>query len=722
MEKTIECPICEAEFTLEIPSNSVVRCPNCTRKFRPEILRSELSTSQRSASPNGDLGDRGDLSDLGDEKKAPKLPIPNVDGVVNLADSPNASTANIAGEQETHLSIASNETVERKPPALPVAMPLAIPIDTNAAESLPVAAPLSPSVGAESESKSPSLVAVRQRYKKRNRQRTYLTIGFASILGLIIAALATWFVIRLNAFGYEDGLATPEQIANDDSADSFSSNHSDNASASSPQSIQSSTQIDRRNRVENSDPPKRVDPPKPKKIELASLPPQKFRYLSRADIENTWLLMQPRLLTLTVHRAGATTQAVGLIVDSRGWVLTSFHAIAGATKIEVRASAKVIDDLYEADLLNDDVRGVIAHDAQRDLAIVSINRRFVTTFGGIGFGKKNDMVSGQYAIIAAPPSPENPYARVEIKVSNRFDMSALPEPAKKKAEQLKVSDPNNVWIESELDQEPLVGTMLFNAKGELNGVYTFSVDNRRYFLLTDRIESSIKNATDDPQPILTIASESQKKALADEAEAAIVTNDPVGAAARELASIGKECESFGWIATTDKQFSKLQTFAARMTEVMLFISENKDKRSERVTVASLKKQTGKWRKSISETIRSRNKKQLEDSQKMIELVAKAVKRPKLSGDQQYLPVFGKVYAAGIVSPDPDSVFITFGKDAGYLKAPYQDTGDVMLPDSEWLFFVKRDADRTTSTHRYQGSTFTAVSGQLTFAIGLPSSF
>ena len=99
----------------------------------------------------------------------------------------------------------------------------------------------------------------------------------------------------------------------------------------------------------------------------------------------------------------------------------------------------------------------------------------------------------------------------------------------------------------------------------------------------------------------------------------------------------------------------------------------------------------------------------------------AEKAPNLR-DERYSAFFGQVYIAGIVSPDPDSMFLTVGNHKAYSRVPFvppsnKDGRKTMLPGSEWLFFVKRPAQRESSNHRNQGTSFQAEVGQLMFAVG-----
>lgn len=717
MDNKIECPICEVKLKVgTLKPNSVLRCPSCARQFKYADIESQLAAAMATTSAGGDnesaeLSKKSKLANSKKPKlKKPSLAIPDPSGAPS--QPPSLPTAGVAGSNT--LDDVQATGAKNSAPPIPVAAPVAFPAKASDA---PIAVAQSIT---ERESTSASLVAVRQRYKRRNRNRTYVTLAVASFFVVLIGGLSTWLVLRVNSV---DPLANLQSESMDPAFDvSHSADAPDGGPTISPVVSRDRSRSDRSNQQASSKP---KPPLPPKKIEFAKLPTQRFSYLSAKDADRVWKIAQKRVLSLTVHRPDGIHKATGIIVDSRGWVLTSHHAVAGATKIEITASAKIIDELYEADLLKDEVRGVIAADVARDLVLLSVNRRFVQSFGSVNFGAKQDMVQGQHAIQAAPPSAKNPYARVEVGVTNRFDADQLPPQVRSAAESQNTDDPSNVWIETKKNGTALPGTTLFTGGGKLTGLLAFTQSDLNYFLLLDeKAESFIRSAVDEPKPLVTIATIEQKQMIEEVAARNIfVTTDPIRQTLTELDAAGGICEKFGWIATTDDQFSSLQTFAARMSEVLIFTLENGNNDDEQATVELLKKQADKWRQSISNAIANRDRSQMDDTQKMIELSAKMMKRNSLSRDQQFIPFFGKVYVAGIVSPDPDAMFLAVGQGEAYLKTPYQATGKAMLPDSEWLFFTKRQSTRRTTTLRFSGTTFDAEAGQLMFAIGpLPSSY
>ena len=109
-------------------------------------------------------------------------------------------------------------------------------------------------------------------------------------------------------------------------------------------------------------------PPQPLKQQVPkNIPDQQFVQLNPKSAQNCWEAVQPNLLSLKVYDGKGTHNAVGTIIDSRGWVLTNYSAVKGASKIEVSSSLKTIQYLGETELLNDLVRGYIAVNKEEDL-------------------------------------------------------------------------------------------------------------------------------------------------------------------------------------------------------------------------------------------------------------------------------------------------------------------------------------------------------------------
>ncbi|MEL7498959.1 MAG: S1C family serine protease [Planctomycetota bacterium] len=753
MENKIECPICESNFVVgNVKVDSVLRCPSCARTFRYSQV--EQLTLAAQAKKKSKRSKKKRPSAKANQKLAkpdkPKLNTPSPVGIAQDAEPDRLKSAQSPGNNEPsrkkkptpqrtpmpvpgidgRTPFASAQTLIDPPsdqngsPALPATDdPGSIHHSDDQDATIPVAKPIQENEGpietADLPTKSASLVSVRQRYQRKNRNRTYQTLAFAGVFAVLIAGLTTWFVIRLNnieVFGANQTAEVPSLLAIDDngSYDAVDPGDAmlDDATPRSSNNSSSTQNVRRK--------------PKPKpipRIEFAKLPELRLELLNQENLESAWAVAQPRLVALKVHRLRTTSDVVGLIVDSRGWVLTSYSGIAGATRIEITECAKLIDDTYDGDQLRDEVRGIIATDQAQDLALVSINRRFVKSLGTLNYGQKSDVVTGQYLVHSAPPTPNNPYGRIELEVTKRLSTAELPQAALQLTSAREIDFDNNVWIQTKDHPGIQPGSVLMTANSEMVGFNVFSSEGRAYFMLTDQVADWSASATDNPQPLTILATEEQKVAMQEQQQLAVIASDPIRAASSAVDQYGDACAGFGWVATDDQQFEQMQKFAANMSTILMFTLQYKNSDDESETVAKLKKQADKWRKSISEAIGNPDNKQMARIESMIKLSAEKLKQQQLSGDDQYIPFFGKVYVAGIVSPDPNSMFLSVGRDEAYVRAPYQDTGRVLLPDSEWLFFIKRDNDRQTTNHRYSGMSFSAESAQLMFSIGpLPSSF
>lgn len=132
--------------------------------------------------------------------------------------------------------------------------------------------------------------------------------------------------------------------------------------------------------------------------------PQKLKHFAQKQVDDCWKLTQPHLLSLLIQGPGGTRQATGTIVDSRGWVVTSYQAVKDAWRIEVTSAAKSLVDSYGNQPLNDLARGFIATDPENDLALLAVNRRFVVSFADVEISKNSQIVAGEHLLQCGPPS------------------------------------------------------------------------------------------------------------------------------------------------------------------------------------------------------------------------------------------------------------------------------------------------------------------------------
>ena len=193
--------------------------------------------------------------------------------------------------------------------------------------------------------------------------------------------------------------------------------------------------------------------------------------VSKNTMRDTWEQVQPHLVELTAETAFGPAQATGILIDSRGWVLSSYRALQGAKEITVRPSRKSIQDPENE--LTDLVRGVIASDPAHDLVILKVNRRFVTQFRDLPIANQDRIVTRQYLIQCAPPSDSYKWSAVECPIENRKRTSELDQEQQmylKQAGYLEDPEEPTRWMLHRLPSPLGQGSALINDKGELVGM------------------------------------------------------------------------------------------------------------------------------------------------------------------------------------------------------------------------------------------------------------
>ncbi len=224
-------------------------------------------------------------------------------------------------------------------------------------------------------------------------------------------------------------------------------------------------------------------PPQPLKQQVPkNIPDQQFVQLNPKSAQNCWEAVQPNLLSLKVYDGKGTHNAVGTIIDSRGWVLTNYSAVKGASKIEVSSSLKTIQYLGETELLNDLVRGYIAVNKEEDLIILSVNRRFVVAFKTVDPIPRNNVVKSEFLLQCAPPSLDNLYGGLETRIQSRGTLNSLSPVAQAMADRMKLKNTDLVWFSAQTSTLGLPGTPLFKIDGGLAALLSFRIDENNFFV------------------------------------------------------------------------------------------------------------------------------------------------------------------------------------------------------------------------------------------------
>ena len=491
--------------------------------------------------------------------------------------------------------------------------------------------------------------------KRRQRKRLITTLISSTFLATIIGVLAGLLVRQLkhqpNVSNGSSGtvLAIPDKVVETDP------------------DRQSGT-IDNR-RPESPKDTVPVEPEKP--ISSADIPPQDLQYLGRKQTRERWNSVQPHLVSLKVYDGLGSHDAVGTIVDSRGWILTSYNAIKGASKIEVTAGVRSVDDLQGTQPLTDLVRGIVAEQKQDDLVLLSINRRFVVAFSLVQPASVNNVVQSEYLLQCAPLSRDNVYGGTETKIANRAKYNSLDSAGQSIARRKQLVGEDLVWLVA-TGPTPLPGTPLFKIDGELAGINVFNVDNKNYFLPVDQVKQLIASASGDIRPL----SETGDSA---DGPIAVSTSSDMYEPSIRLNNLAQSCREFDWIPRSRQDYELLQQFANSFSIInkhALDHSESKVVEDQRIDEQRnrLAQQIGVRATSLS----------AEDESRFTQMNRKFASQ-ELQAANRHLPFYGEVHAVDIVN---SFLILRLVGTESYVKAPYVPTDRPPKMQTKWIFFAQ----------------------------------
>ena len=588
--------------------------------------------------------------------------------------------------------LPAGRSAETPPPAQPTAsMPLAKPL----AAPLPMAKPIAPAPVAADDQPKPNInptgirtgkpSAMTMAAAKQKRRKRKMVRGIATILGLaiIVGILSGFLVMRLQKQANQDNTNVEPMSKNPDQDGSASdSDPSEMATKTDSQSIAPKQE--------------KKETPKPeKKIRYEDLAPQKFVFNDSKQVIECWDLVRPHLVTLTVHNALGTHQAIGTIVDSRGWILTSYAAIKGASKIEVASGYKTIDQFYQPRKLTDSVRGVVTTDPAQDLAVLSVNRRFIESFANISITEKNFVVEGEYMLQCGPPTPTSVYPCYESKITISGKFDDLSKTSKAVASSKQLTSAKLPWLVCADHQKALPGAPLIRIDGTLEAIRVFSIDDQAHYVPVHLLKPLLASASDQPQPLSVLGGTSD--AENESSKIAVGVDHPIRKSSVQLNRLTGLCEQFNWIATDKSQYDQLQEFSGHFVKALKYIKKNKE--SEPELTGELQVQIKQIKKSIAAGL---NKSDQASVKTMNEFAAADLKKPNKT-----VPFYGRVIELEVsVGNDVLSLPQTKPRTSVSLKRdPSRDRfnrGDVCLA------FVKVPAEGERKAYKIREKKVTAV--------------
>lgn len=409
--------------------------------------------------------------------------------------------------------------------------------------------------------------------------------------------------------------------------------------------------------------------------DTAKFAEQDLRFFSKKQMKKSWSKIQPHLVSLEVENQFGKHTVTGTIIDSRGWVVTSYQAIKDAWRIQVTASKRSLATAESSKPLQDLAQGIVATDPENNLAILAVNRRFVVSLADVGIADQNKIVKGEFLVQAAPPSKQNPWGSSEARIQSRNDFDGLEKKARLRAESFDLTQSDLDWLTFKSPVATNAGMPLFRSDGTLVAMTVFRDGQTSYGLSVHHLKRLIGNADGTIEPIrapIVRTSKGETATLSDDSVAKQLIFD--------LNQSGQKCEPFQFLATDESEYSLLQEFAKSRAAVFDYIVEYEDDMDS----VMLQMQLDQWEKKLMANIQTIFASDPDRFRQLNQLAGREVKL----GDKNQVVFLGTIYMGGIQS----SRLISKINDSEiYVSAPFQPEAEPMLPGSQWLFFVETPA-------------------------------
>ncbi len=304
----------------------------------------------------------------------------------------------------------------------------------------------------------------------------------------------------------------------------------------------------------------------------ADAPPvAELTILNRAEFDDVWRKQQGRIVRLVVKTALGRKHAIGTIVDTRGWVVTSFRAVAGAKGIDVVETASDIEEFNENNPLTDQVRGVIAVDRERDIVVLSINPRFVQNLSSTKLASEDNVVGSEafaqfyFHGNGSQEHERSPLTASERIVTGRKSLSSFSETDQASLRSQGLKNGDMEWIEFVAEEPGTPGAPVIDMDGVfqafVSGVELDATDGTYLAYPAKYVADLIVEASPTAQPLDVLSQDLVTvgmQVLTD--ERTVDVDHPLHESASKLNQIMSDCREFSWLPADDDQYRTLQVF------------------------------------------------------------------------------------------------------------------------------------------------------------------
>ena len=397
-----------------------------------------------------------------------------------------------------------------------------------------------------------------------------------------------------------------------------------------------------------------------------------LRFFSKKQMSDFFSRIRPHLVALEIEGPFGAREATGTIIDSRGWVVTSYRAIKDAYRIRVTAARKSLTEPRDSKPLQDLVRGIVATDAKNDLVILAVNRRFVVSLADVPIASRNRIVKGEYLVQAGPPTASNPFGLSEVRIESRGNFDGLPNKAKLRAESVELSQPDLTWLTFEGPVPTNAGMPLFRIDGTLAAMTVFRADRTSYGLPVHRLRSLMDSASGKIEPIRAPV------VRAPTGQAVTLSNDsPAGQLINDLNQAGQQCVPFQFLPTNAREYALLQNFAKCNSAANEFVNVYDDEPD--AVLVQLQQEL--WEKRLATGVQKIFASSPDRMLQLNQLASEQFRR----GQANQIVFWGSPFVGGIQS---SMLILKFQDRELFINVPFDPEAKPMLPESNWMVFVK----------------------------------
>lgn len=668
--KVIECPYCEVRLTiLEPRTETVITCPGCQQSFgRNELLGLEASSTlqplQNAVRLTPEALVTFDKSIFRDFSLRPQLsaslpPSPAATPSRAVKSHPGDNPANLTGQADPVIAAAAQANL----PTISIqSSPEELQLNQHSAESVH------------------STILKR---KKSQRLFYFVLNSLLAVLTLIFAGFLIWKVNSTEPHG--------PSLQDSDGIQTVQTTKSNDPGANAPGVEAKPEDQSKLAADENATRERSSDSLKPQETLPAAPPPRPvFQIFTAKQVDEIWKTAKPNLVLLDISGPLGKQRAVGTIVDSRGWILTSYRAVKDAWQIEVTASSDPLDKTAQTPPLIDLARGIVTQDSTRDLAILAINRRFVVSLAEVTLAQRDRLVPQMRLLSAAPPTNADFYGVQEVQVDRRSKGETLSPEIQSRIRHAGIGTNDLEWLTMRGKSEWLAGTPLFDDAGVLQAMVSLPHDDLALAVSVHQVKTLLSSAAGNVTPFKQASNQ-----IAD-ATAALEQNHAIPKRIEDLNRMAEFCRQFDWLPATENQYQTLIDYFQSYLACKDYLSANppdyRDGEAVQTARDNLETRLAELRQELLERLRQA----LEQNDDTLKSLNQYAAQDLKTKPNRLVAFWGNVHVSGLQF---DQFIMQLNGNDTYCIVPFDPTAQVMRPGSHWLMIAETTAANEPATYR-----------------------